>query len=1103
MSASTVVLIALGYAALLFGGAFWAHRRRDPLARSGYRLPAYALALAVYCTSWTYYGAVGTAAAAGWNYLPIYLGPITLFLFGGSFLHRLVATVREEGATSLSDFIGSRFGKSKGLAALVTIIALAGTIPYLALQLRSVGGSYAVLSAHGDSRTAIVAAAIILAPFGIIFGTRRYGAGPRNEAILFVVAAESVVKLLALVAIGLFAATLLFGWEDDAASWSRFQATFPVPSLLDFSVITMLAMLAIICLPRQFYIAVTQASDPNDIVRARYPFIAYLLVTIAVVIPVTLTGLTLLPNSPPDFFVLSLPMASGATILTIAVFLGGLSAAAAMALAECIALSTMVSNDLVAPFVLRNRAMEDADLGRIMLLVRRVAILLLLGSATLYALYIPPRAQLASVGLVAFAALAQAAPALLVAVYRTDGSPMAAKTGLAIGLVIWGYTLFLPGAGMDLAPYVPSVLHPDALFGIKGLTHITHGTLWSLGGNIAAFGAVTLWDNARPRLTMRFARQKSVGSITTMRELIGMVSRFVGPEAARQAFAGQAASEQPIDSASARRAERLIAGVVGAPSAHAIMASALSGSSLNMLDIARMLDASSQSLHFSRELLAATLEHIEPGVSVVDADLRLIAWNTRYLELFSYPPGMVRIGASVAELIRYNAVRGECGPGEVDDHVAKRISHMRGGRDHSFERRRPDGRVLRTVGGPMPGGGYVMCFTDITSQTEARESLEDARAQLEQRVVERTAELSRANEKLAAATAEKTRFLAAASHDLLQPLHAARLFTASMQRDLPDKLLPTLHRIDRSIEAANDLLRALLDISRLDAGGITPDVKAFPLGPMLDELVESFEPLAAERGLRLRRAGSDVMLLTDPTLLRSIVQNFLSNAVRYTQTGGIFVAVRVRQERVRIEVYDSGPGIPAEKQALIFREFERAGTGNEPGVGLGLAIVERTAALLGARIELQSHVGRGSRFSVVLPHVGRVTGQGAGPDTPALSGKGESLSLLVVDDDPSICDAMALLLGGMGHQVRTATNAASALAMTDPFDAALIDFDLGDGMDGLQLIDTFGAHGRFMSVALVTADTTAAVKDRARAAGVVLLPKPLSVDALGQWLATV
>ncbi|MDF0543572.1 PAS domain-containing hybrid sensor histidine kinase/response regulator [Sphingobium sp. H39-3-25] len=1109
----TPFVIAIVYAAAMFLGAGWAHRRRDRLQRSRWRLPAYALGLSVYCTSWTYFGAVGTAVSEGWNYLPIYLGPMLLLLLGAPFLRRMVAAVHAQGATSISDFIGARFGSSRGVAALVTLLALFGTIPYIALQLRSVGMSYAIVTGTQSIAVPIMCAAAALALFAILFGTRRYEVAARNEAVLFAVAAESIIKLLALGAVAAFATWLFLHVPAPQRAYGLDQlgAHFAMETFrIDFPVVTALATMAILCLPRQFYIGVMEARDASDIVRARWPFFVYLLLTVLAVVPITLAGLTLLDGSArPDFFILALPRAFGMQGLATIVFLGGLSAAVAMVVTEAIALSTMVSNDLIAPLLLRRQS-EDTNLGGILLNVRRAAILLLLAGGATYALLIPAQAQLASMGLIAFVAMAQYAPVLVIAVLRGDNDAMAAKAGLTTGLLLWLYTLFLPGIGAGILPQslAGSLIDPRALLGVKGLSLITHGALWSLGGNLLVFAIVWSRRVRRADFHIHLSRPRGIAPIADLGALADMVERFVGPLALGDPLGPGMDRAAPVDRSSARAAERMVASVVGASSARAIMASALSGEGLGVDDITQLLDASGQSLRFSRGLLAATLENIGHGVSVIDRNLRLIAWNSRYLELFGYPAGMVRVGAPVSDLIRFNAERGECGPGGVEQHVAKRLGHMREGRQHGFERRRMDGRVIKTVGGPMPDGGYVMCFTDITAEAEALAGIELARAELERRVEERTAELSDANAKLARATAEKTRFLAAASHDLLQPLHAARLFSEALRRKLPEENRPMLGRIDRSIEAANDLLRALLDISKMDAGGVVPHPRPVAVRPLLAEVAESLEPLAAERGLSLRVGAGTGAVHADPTLLRSILQNFLSNAIRYTQRGGVLMGVRRHRGMLRIEVYDSGIGIPQDKQAAIFREFERLETAHEPGIGLGLAIVERSAALTGGRVDLVSVPGQGSRFTLILPAMMEpVPADGPAPALAASTAAGGTpgRTLLAVDDDPAIGEAMAALLAASGHHCVTCATPEDALAHRGPIDGALVDFHLGEGprgdrMDGIALIDRLRDARPGLPVALVTADRSADMTDRARCRHIPILQKPLNPAELDRWL---
>jgi len=1101
------LFVALLYSCALFAIASWADSARSGPYLRRFRPAAYALALAVYCTSWTYYGAVGSAVAEGWPYLPIYFGPILLFLFGHNFLRKMVEAFKADGASSLSDFIGGRFGSSRGVALLVTLLALLGSIPYIALQLRSLGTTIGLISGIDIGVGMMVGIAIGLTIFSIIYGTRRYDPASRNDAVLFAVGIESLLKLTALLVAAILALSLLAGIEtpDAAKAWESLSANFaPSDINSDFFIITLLSMAAIFCLPRQFYVMAVEARGPEDIDRARWPFIVYMLLTLIVVLPISAAGIALLPaGTAPDFFVLELPVWAGFDAIALIVFIGGFSAATAMVVVETIALATMVSNDVFAPALLRNPHFSgEGDLGRVLLSVRRATIAFIMAAALVWALAIDENQQLASIGLVAFAAMAQFAPVLILAVYGSNRDAVAAKAGLTVGLLVWGYTLAMPQlvplALLDTLSHTP--INPNALFGIDGLSPISHGALWSLGANLAVFLLVTMRRvraSAIPSL-LRDSRP-SVQPIVTIGNLRTMVARFVGSEVADDAF-GADNDATPVDRIATRKAERLIAGVVGLPSARAFLGSALYGSNLTHAEVARLLEDTGQSLRFSKGLLAATLENIDPGVSVVDRDLNIVAWNSRYIELFDYPPGMVRVGAPVADLIRYNAERGECGPGEVDEHVEKRLGHMRRGLPHSFERTRPDGRVLKTVGGPMPSGGYVMCFTDVTAEAQALSELVQARAQLEARVEDRTRELRAANLALADADAEKTRFLAAASHDLLQPLHAARLFSAALRRDSNDGQQIMLTKLDRSIESAETLLRALLDISKLDAGGVVPCAQPIRLRPLLIEIADTLQPLAREKGLGIRIGPGDAVVETDPGLLRSIVQNLLSNAIRYTQMGGIVIGVRHRGFNARIDVIDSGPGIPAEKSAAIFREFERLPNASEGGIGLGLAIVERTARLLNAPISLHSRVGHGSRFSVSLPRSGKLPEDRPEPASDCAP-HNRNLAVLVVDDDRANCDALHHYLAPLGHHVIAAHGADEALTLETAHDAGLVDFDLGGLVDGLELIANLRARGSMASYALVTAARPEVYQDRADAMAVTVFPKPLKSESLDRWLA--
>ncbi len=1131
MPGATVFIVAALYASLLFILANWAKERGNltgarAILSPRSRVYAFSLALAVYCTSWTFFGAVGSAVAEGWPYLPIYLGPILLFIFGISFLERLIEAVKQEGATSISHFIGSRFSNSRGVAALVTILALLGTVPYLALQLRSVGASFVRLAGENDPTGPMALTAITLAVFSMLFGTRSYEVASRNDGVLFSIAAESIVKLFAFIAIGFFSIIAFFGSPPQAQSFAIEKILFnfnPSRLNIDFFVLGFLASIAVICLPRQFYIGVIQADDSSDINKARWPFVAYLIFTTLIAIPIAIASFALLPSGyRADLIVIDMPLHEGQTLLALIVFLGGFSAATGMVIVETIALSTMVSNDLIAPILLKNsKWAKSGNFGNMMLLTRRIMIVVLMGVAFIYATKIPAGERLASIGLIAFAAVAQFAPSLILSVYGPNRDPIAAKAGLSAGLLVWSYTLFLPNI-LDDSIFLPlqgSILDPSALFKIDGLSHISHGTLWSMGFNICVHAIVAARTFRTSKIGLKLNKKISVQQVSNLHELVDLVGRFVGKEQAEAKLLKTNNDiidiKNSIDRVTARTAERMIASVIGAPSARALMSSALSGSSLTISDITQMLDHSGQSLQFSKDLLGATLEHIDPGVSVVDRNLNLVAWNSRYLDLFNYPPGMVRVGAPVAELIRYNALRGECGPGEVENHVERRLNHMRRRNRHAFERVRDDGRVFKTVGGPMPGGGYVMCFTDITSEANARLALEKSRTELEIRVGQRTAELSRANRALAQATADKTRFLAAASHDLLQPLHAARLFTAALQRQIPEEKKSLVLKIDQSIEAGEKLLRRLLDISKLDAGGVISKPRIFSLHSKLSEVVDIFKPVAAEKGLKLSLGKVDGYVNTDPTLFRSIVQNFVSNAVRYTKSGGVLVGVRKRGNIAIIQVWDTGNGIPKAKQEQIFKEFERLESNEEGGIGLGLSIVERTARLLGANISLQSKEGKGSCFSVSLPLcenetieiIDKINSQ---PEikNQLIVDKNEiitekvpkKLNLMIVDDDINVCEAMSLLVKSLGHDTKIYHKYRDAIEDKHDYDAYLLDYDLGAGANGFDLANHLKSKNPIAKIAIISANTIDEFSSRLKYEDIPILRKPLKMKKFLKWL---
>ncbi len=1132
MGFGSASLFALLWIGVLFTVAAWAEAQS--VSRGRPRLPrlrhlAYMLALGVYCSSWTIYGAVGSVVRDGWNYLPIYLAPLLMLVLAPMFLRRLAEAVAEEQATTPSDFIAARFGHDVKVARLVTVIALAGSVPYMALQLRSIGNALAIVTGLPVVVPTMVAAAVLLAVFAILFGARRFERAGRSEGMVYAIGLESAIKFVALALVGFLAISMLtqVSQVQLETGLGRLAERFhPSRLSLETWVIALISACAVIVLPRQFYMALVEAQQPSDLPRARWGLAIYLGVMAVLVLPIALAGVIVLGDHvSPDFYVLNLPLVSGHAMIAAAALIGGISAAAAMVIADATALATMVSNDLIFPTLVRaDEATElgAGTLGRQMLLVRRTSIVGVIVLALAWALLVSPSQSLASIGLVAFAAMAQFTPHLLLATYGRQRDAKAARASLTAGLMLWLYTLALPPIlPVEIRSWLASgPLDPLRLFGIGHAGPLVHGVVWSLGVNLAVYAAVAARKVQSNPLPSLLGWQKQVSDMSDLKEL---AASFIGHERAEREFP-TARSGLMIDRHSAQRARKLIASVVGTSSARALVASALAGGQMSLADVTRLLDERGQSLSFSRQLLAATFENIEAGISVVDSDQRLVAWNSRYEQLFDYPAGLLYVGAPVADLIRYNARRGDFGANaddtQVEFEVEKRLAHLRRAQEYTFERYRPDGQVIKMVGGPMPGGGYVTSFIDITAEAQVRAELERTLATMEVRIAERTRELSDANRQLAQADRDKTRFLAAASHDLLQPLHAARLFSAALAREVPERSQMLVGRVDNAIIAAETLLRALLDISKFDAGGVTARPEPLLLGPFLADLVDGMRPMAEAKGLSLRvgplgdsRDRQPRLVHSDPGLLRSLLQNFLANALRYTVEGGVILGVRWRRSKsgdeLRIDVIDTGVGIAPDKQDAIFGEFTRLGEVEAEGLGLGLALSRRIARLLGARIEVASRVGRGSRFSLYLPalHEGEVMPLAlpVSAAVPNPSGVMRPLNLLVLDNDPLTVEATSALLTAMGHHPFGAEDgdAARAILRKESIDAVLADYRLDTEEDGLSVVSTLRKRRKGLPALLITAETSPEIRDRAVALGVAMQAKPASAAGIEAFLAGV
>jgi signal transduction histidine kinase len=855
--------------------------------------------------------------------------------------------------------------------------------------------------------------------------------------------------------------------------------------------------------------------------------------------------------------VLALPLRDGAGHVALAAFLGGLSAATAMVIVETVAVAIMISNHLVVPIILRRRGgfagettegrepVPASDLGGFVLGVRRIAIVVV--TLLAYAYYrAAGDAALAAIGLLSFAAVAQVAPAFFGGLFWSRGTALGASAGLAVGFAVWGYTLLLPSLALEGAfwtgfvkqgPFGLALLRPTALLGLD-MPQLTHGVLWSLALNVAAYVGFSLLRpvNALERLQATAFIGADGAPIApsfrlfrasvTVDDLKATVARYLGEERTSRSFESFALSRgaaldgrAEADIHLLRYAEHLLASAIGAASSRLALSLLLRRRNVSTRDALRLLDDASAAIQYSRELLQHALDHARQGITVLDRDLRLLAWNRAFIDLYELPPELVRIGVGLDEIIRFNAERGSYGPGAADELATQRIHSFVHDTEPQRIRLSPTGRVIEVRTNSLPGGGFVTTYTDVTETVAAEEARARANELLEQRVRERTEELTRLNEALTKAKAEadeanvsKTRFLAAASHDILQPLNAARLYATSLverDRDAGDSGLA--ENVDASLDAVEEILTALLDISRLDTGAMKPQWTSFRIDELFRQLEREFAPIARERGLRLTFVPTVLTVRSDRRLLRRLLQNLISNAIKYTPAGRVLVGARRRGQRLSLEVLDTGLGIPASKQKVVFLEFQRLDQGAKVarGLGLGLSIVERIARVLDHPISLSSEPGRGSAFRAEVPVVaGRAPSvvpleKPRAPATP-LAG----LTVLAIDNEPSILEGMRTLLSGWGCEVVTAPSLAAARIAIDGRHPEVIvaDYHLDEG-DGLGAVAALRRDlGLDIPAVLVTADRSPAVREAAAAGSVHVLNKPVKPAALrallAQWRAT-
>jgi Na+/proline symporter/signal transduction histidine kinase len=922
-----IVTVSFAYLGVLFVIARYGDKRADA-GRSIIANPTiYALSLAVYCTTWTFYGSVGRAASAGIGFLPIYLGPTLMAALWWFVMRKIIRISKANRITSIADFVASRYGKSQILGGLVTVIAVIGIIPYISLQLKAVSNSFTILLHYPglpgkaieqplwqDSALYI---AMILAAFTILFGTRHLDATERHEGMVAAIAFESLVKLLAFFAVGLFVTFGIYNGFGDI--FSRAES---IPELRDLMTVaegassygswwslTILSMLSIMFLPRQFQIAVVENVNEDHVRRAVWLFPLYLLLINIFVLPIALGGMMHFQSGSvdADTFVLTLPMVEKQEALTLLVFIGGLSAATGMVIVETIALSTMICNDLVMPVLLRQKWLalnQRSDLSRLLLSIRRWAIAGILMLGYIYFRAASEAYALVAIGLISFAAVAQFAPAIFGGIYWKSGTRNGAIAALAAGFGVWAYTLLLPSfakSGWLPADFITdglfgiALLRPQELFGLTGLDPISHSLFWSMLANIGCYvgfslaGKPGVTETSQATLFVDVFRRRTEGADNGSRvwrgsakvnDLLPLIGRFLGPERARETFLAYAQrrglssiNQLEADAELVHYAETLLAGAIGAASARVMVSSVAQEEPLGLDKVMDILDEASQVRAYSVQLEEKSRE-----LETATAELR--AANERLKEL-----------------------------DRMKDDFISTVTHE-----------------LRT---PLTS---IRAFSEIL--------LDDPKIHLAQR-----------KRFLAIITKETERL----TRLINQVLDMAKIDSSNAEWHTTE--LDMREVIRESLEATDQLYieqGVRLELDLLDR---VPMVMADR-----DRLIQVMLNLL-----------SNAVKFCDPT------------------AGHVRVRLWLQHGMLRVDVRDNGPGIAPGDQKLIFERFRQVGdtlTGKPRGTGLGLPISRQIIERFGGTLWVESVAGQGSTFSFTLP-LNRATTEQTGPeqDAPVQAGR--------------------------------------------------------------------------------------------------------------------
>ncbi len=1119
----TVSAITLIYLFFLFAIANWGNRRQH-LSKN-----VYGLALGVHCTSWAYFGTSTQASNFGWPLVPTYLGCILVMLFGMHLYKKVATLCHRNNVSSLSEFVGLRFNHSNSIAALIVVICIIGVIPYIALQLDAISTAVGLITERDTEQDISISfyITVTMAGFAVWYGNRTLDLTQKHKGLMLTLAVESVVKLVGLLCVGFFTVYTVFDGSFDlieqALAKEDTRDTLHQPfAYWIYASHVLLGICAMFCLPRQFHVNFVENQNSEEIERARWLFPSYLLAMSLFVLPIALAGDIVLENdalaaghsgSAPnsDHYVLMLPVYFGNEAMSIIAYVGGLAASTSMVIVATLALGNMVNTSLIMPLWLRKNRLRISSTyqlapnlsPRALLRTRQFSIATLVMIAYIYHVKISQTAPLVDSGTIAIALLAQLFPAIFLGVYWDRIHKIGIITGLLGGLSIVASEMLYPAviASYYFAPSPTDEDYANAIFlsiGLNFLLSILVSKLFPKESNPfflegAAKTNLSIKPDDLRKLLLPVLDKKSMSTFESSLA-VTRDNEYVGPIGVMDA-------------------QRYLASHLGLASARILLNAISENRFEDKQEMSELVEQASQTFQFRHEVLQSSISHLPQGISVVDSDLKLVAWNQSYERLMKYPPGFLATGKDIVDLFAFSAGRELITPQDsasTDNNksvknysaaIEERITSMKKGDDYKIMRRFKDEKVIEITGSSLPGGGYITTYTDVSEYINIQKQLEDSKNQLEKRVEKRTQELAKAKTEAEQANRSKTKFLAAAGHDLMQPLNAATLFASMLKDKLTDnEAKSTCKHLLSSLENADQQLGMLLDISKLESGRITPSFSTFAIRDIFESLRNDYELQARAKNIELNIVETSLQLHTDKALFMRIVQNLLSNAIRYTAEGKVLLGVRRRKENIcEIFVVDTGQGIEKKHQTRIFDEFARLNRDkDDQGLGLGLTIVDRMCRLLSIDIRLNSEVGRGSAFSLLLKHHGSAASAELNREVTIKEQQSalENLKVLVLENDVGVATALKNQFEQWDSIIVIAKQLAE-VPHDQMFDLVLADFHLDNNENGVDVTQAVAKRQTQPLISILSsADRNEDIRSKAADAGMGYLPKPLKSAAL-------